>query len=65
MILLLIIPAWTLLILLVVGLCAGARLGDLAQAGPAQEPAPLPILHDAQRRTPADRDARTPIELAA
>jgi hypothetical protein len=42
MLLLLILPAWALGLLLVVGLCAAARRGDAARAGADTQPAPAP-----------------------
>ncbi len=69
MLLLLIIPVWTVCLLVVAGLCAGARLGDSALPdGVATErceaPAPDPLT--ALRIEPQDAArAEPPRELAA
>jgi hypothetical protein len=52
MLLLLIIAIWSVLLLLVVGLCAGARLGDAAQCPPE------PLARPARMQPPVEQPAR-------
>ncbi len=73
MLLLLIVPIWTVCLLLVAGLCAGARLGDRAQAmqsaelltaaGPRERQREARGFDRSDESRPARREAR--VELAA
>lgn len=71
MILLLIIPIWTVALVLVAGLCAGARLGDNAQLEARMQSAPdgpAPIALSDERGHGVRRETEVgvsrPIEIA-
>jgi hypothetical protein len=63
MLLLLIVPIWTLLLLVVAGLCAGARLGDAVQQSP--EPLGAPLACGGSSARPRSGADGTRVEIAA